>query len=392
MANDTAKPDPEDEALLKAVEETGPVALQEPSRPDQPTPDAADASVAGPAEAAVPLRKVTTAPAPRRSGATGGFAAMLLGGAVCLAAGYGAARYLPPGLIPLPPSAETQDMQARLDALAQELAQTRAALAERPAADPELAQRLAALEQAPTPDAGLADRLSTVEEQLSTLEAGSGATDPALTAEVAALKSQIDGLQTGTPPQVEEALAEVQSRIDAAAQEAASVAETAQAAARKVLAQAAMGRLLAALDTGLPYGSALADLGVDVPPVLAEAAETGLPTLATLRDGFPDAARAGMEAALHADMGAGWTERAANFLRAQTGARSLTPREGTDPDAILSRAEAALATGDTAAAVAEVKSLPEPAQQAMAGWIALADRRLAAETAVADLSRQIGAL
>ena len=81
---------------------------------------------------------------------------------------------------------------------------------------------------------------------------------------------------------------------------------------------------------------------------------------------FPTAARAGLEAALRADMGSSWTERATNFLRAQTGARSLDPREGDDPDAILSRAEAAVSAGDLATALTEIAALPEPAQTAMA--------------------------
>ena len=58
-----------------------------------------------------------------------------------------------------------------------------------------------------------------------------------------------------------------------------------------------------------------------------------------------------------------------NFLRVQTGARSIEPREGSDPDAVLSRANAAVETGDVAGALTEIGSLPQPAQDAMATWI-----------------------
>ena len=85
-------------------------------------------------------------------------------------------------------------------------------------------------------------------------------------------------------------------------------------------------------------------------------------------------------------MGEGWTDRLSAFLRSQSGARSLTPREGTDPDAVLSRAEAALRDGQIKAALAELAGLPPAGTEAMAPWIADATRRLGAEQAIADLS------
>ena len=77
-------------------------------------------------------------------------------------------------------------------------------------------------------------------------------------------------------------------------------------------------------------------------------------------------------------------------MRSQTGARSLTPREGTGPDAVLSRAEAAVNTGDIATALAELAALPPEAVTAAASWRAQAELRLAAEAAVADLARVFG--
>ncbi|MBV5276525.1 hypothetical protein JZU56_01410, partial [bacterium] len=66
------------------------------------------------------------------------------------------------------------------------------------------------------------------------------------------------------------------------------------------------------------------------------------PSAQALQASFPDSARTALEAALRANMGESWSERVGNFLRTQVGVRSLTPRDGPDPDAILSRAEAAL--------------------------------------------------
>ncbi|MGC1487099.1 MAG: hypothetical protein WA784_04835, partial [Albidovulum sp.] len=67
-------------------------------------------------------------------------------------------------------------------------------------------------------------------------------------------------------------------------------------------------------------------------------------------------------------------------------ARSLTPRAGEDPDAILSRAEAALGTGDLKTALVEIATLPEAGRARLAEWTGLAERRLAAAAAIAALA------
>ncbi|MEI2685427.1 MAG: mitofilin family membrane protein [Cypionkella sp.] len=141
-----------------------------------------------------------------------------------------------------------------------------------------------------------------------------------------------------------------------------------------------------ALTNGSAFSDQLAQLSVPAPDVLISVSETGVPTVATLQGTFPEAARKALDAALRADMGGSWAQRAATFLRTQTGARSLTPREGSDPDAILSRAEAALTSGDLQTAMTEIAGLPKEAQEPMAEWLALAQKRLASTQAFAKLS------
>ena len=201
----------------------------------------------------------------------------------------------------------------------------------------------------------------------------------------------------------------MQAQIDALKQAPAGAVDTAaiqammadaQAAADKIKAEAeetsslaraklALAEVQAALDSGAPYAMALAGLA-DVPAALSDHAQTGLPTLAGLTEAFPEAARTALDAALRADMGQSWADRATNFLRTQTGARSTTARAGTDPDAVLSRAEAALRAHDLATALTEIAALPAPALAEMAAWQALAETRLAGETAVAGLAAALG--
>lgn len=213
----------------------------------------------------------------------------------------------------------------------------------------------------------------------------------ALGAQLAKLQSELDALKSqpaaGNAPAL---AAEAEARLKEAEAQAAQMKAEAEALARAATARAALGRLQTALDTGAPFAAILPDLGVEAPEALTAHAETGLPSLTKLQETFPEAARIALESALRADMGESWTERAASFLRSQTGARSLTPREGSDPDAILSRAEAALATGDLTTALTELAALPEVAQTAMADWRTMAEQRQAGEAALNAITAQIG--
>ena len=189
------------------------------------------------------------------------------------------------------------------------------------------------------------------------------------------------------PHAAQQAAAAIDDKVKAAEATLAALQNTAIATARVN----AVHQIAAALDSGAPFSAAVSDLGgTDLPKSLTDMAKSGVPTLQSLRATFPDAARAALNAALKANMGSSWTERVSAFLRDQSGARSLTPREGTDPDAVLSRAEAALTAGDLAKTLAEISTLPAEGQAAMAIWQADCSKRLQAQTDVAALLAALG--
>ncbi len=297
--------------------------------------------------------------------------AMVLGAVLGLAAaglGYGAALKFPI----LPQSVQSMDTRAIEDKIA--------ALEAAQAApqDDGLVARLTALENAPKVD------LTTLEARITALEAKiSALPDFAdLGRELTDIRGKL--AQTDPAPAIKAAIAAEMGAVQTTAQEMlASVQEAAQTAAES----AAITLLRAALDTGAPFAAAQ---DLTLPPELAAFADVGIPSLTMLRDGFPDAARLGLDAALRSDLGATWTERARNFLRSQTGARALTPQSGDDPDAVLSRIEAGLRTANMAAVTTEIAALPAPAQKAMADWIALADARAKALAAFAALEQSRG--
>lgn len=362
--------------LMAVVEATDPKAVETPSSVPPEVPPATEPQ--------------TRPAAPRGSGGAGAFFAMVLGGAVAAGAGFGLARLMPDLLAPAPDSTLADTVAAQ----AQELAALReqlAALPAKPAPDPDLVARVAALEAATAPDLpALETRLAAVETAVAALPAAGGSTtalDPALVADLAALKQQVAALGAGgtIPADVIAAAASAEERLQQAEARAAALAEQATATAAAARRLAALDRIAAAFDSGAPFTAAAADLGADLPPALADHAQTGLPTLPELQASFDDAARAALEDALRANMGESWTDRVSNFLRSQTGLRSLTPREGNDPDAVLSRAEAALTEGRLSDALAELAAMPEAGKPALAGWIAEATVRTAAEEALSQL-------
>ncbi len=329
----------------------------------------------------VPMEQSPVAAAPRRRSV---FWPLAAGGALAAGLGAGGTFYLAqtmPELLHLGTSAGVEqrlsDLSARLEALTGQVAALPAS------AD------AARLEE-------LGSGLKSAQAQLATLAeaAGKPAPDPGL----AALEQRLKALEEAppataamTPSQSDQAAREAEAAARAA--EEAARAQEAKAAAKVRLAdaQAALGTLRAALESGAAYGPALTpltDAGLTVPETLISQSG-GVPTLAALRAAFPDAARDALSLSLSETAGEGMWDRTTAFLQSQTHARSLTPRAGTDPDAVLSRAEAALAAGDLATAVKELAGLPPQGQARMAEWIGLAGRRTDAEAALAALAGQI---
>ncbi len=213
--------------------------------------------------------------------------------------------------------------------------------------------------------------------------------------EIAALQSALDEQSRRLDEQSQQ-LDEQSRQIAAKSEEIASLqagAANAEAAARseaeKILARAALTRVVTAVESGEAFEPALSDLEevapVEVPEALRTAASAGVPTISDLRDSFPGAARAGLAAA-RKNTPEAEVQGVGAFLRRTLGARSVTPRDGDDPDAILSRSEAALKQGDIALALSEMEALPEPARTAMQDWIESAEARQAARDAATTLS------
>ena len=403
------KPEPAAKAKKPETVDVTPVSVSE-TPPAGPAAGTRRPKPAADAAQTPPAPDAAGDPAPAESGRhrfPALLAALFLGGLLAGGIGYYSARLATP-----PP-----DGSAEIRALAGQIANDMAALE----------TRLAALESRP-PDpalerigedlAALSERLELTESQLQqlirdteetrqriaeSLSAGGTALDATVTgmldglaAEIAALKDRVDaGQAAGTALAARlDSLSESMNRqIESVREGVDSLSSSAAAAVQGVDLARNMERLRAALDSGRAYADILAEIArqaaIDIPEALQRGAEAGIPPLLKLQSDFPAAARAGLKAAIRAEAGEGVAARLGAFLKSQIAARSLEARPGDDPDAILSRAEAALKQGRLRAAVDLVRSLPPAAIDAMAGWLESAEKRLGAEAGLEALGNRL---
>lgn len=333
-----------------------------------------------------PVSETVVAPVKAQKSSRGGagFLGSVLGGVIAVAAGYGLAIYAPiPGLIGQS-GPQLADLENRL-----------AALESRPTPDATLAERLAALETKPAPEVKAPD-LSPLQEALAALDQRVGAMESRPAAAVGVMgdglsPEQLDLLRNQLTQGVAAKVAEAEASLAAAQDQAKKLEASASETAAKIAQRAALGQIRVAMDAGQPYAGALQELGLsDLPDVMTRTAAGGIPSLGDLAQDFPAAARAALETSLKADMGDTWGQRFTSFLQTTSGARSLEPREGSDPDAVLSRAEGAVASGDLAKALGEIASLPAEGQAKMASWVERATLRQDALAALDAVSTRVG--
>lgn len=234
-----------------------------------------------------------------------------------------------------------------------------------------------------------AARLSQLEARPTAAQAPSSAPptqSPETAAAIKTLQDQVTKLSASASATTDQI-----AKLEAAMQKAAAV----NAADRTSLL--ALANLRVAIESSAPFTGelaavqALAGNDAAMREALASldgAAKTGLPTTATLADRFDHVVAPAILRAPRDDAGAGWWQQikarvARLVVIRRVGPGGAEPRDATD--AAVAKVDAALKTGDLAAAVAALDNLSGAQAKAAATWLALAKQRVAAETTLAKL-------
>ncbi|MFQ5564347.1 MAG: COG4223 family protein [Parvularculaceae bacterium] len=181
------------------------------------------------------------------------------------------------------------------------------------------------------------------------------------------------------------------AEIDALREEIGKVRSgSAAPASRRAAAALALISLQRSIDAGGPYKEELEVLQRLAPDLAAverlrARAEIGAPTVARLKERFPDAARAAIAASDRARADGPFGRLMAN-LQSLVSARPARPQPGDGVRAVISRAEARLAADDLAGALGELDALEPVAEEAMGPWLIDARARDVATQAIDDLN------
>lgn len=309
-----------------------------------------------------------------------GFVPQLLGGVICVGLGYAGANFIKPEGWPFP-GARTEVLQARVSALEAQLTDSQTQAVQMVELIDTVRGEMSAVTT--SVDAKISD--INLDDALAPVEAALAAVDQRLTAVEAAPVAEAIVSPEATAA-YERQLTEMQTLLNsevARLQDAKAAAENEEANAAKA---SAISRLQEAITTGQPYDAVLKNLQIDVPAALSAPAAQGVATLQDIAISFGEAADIAIVETAKTDAESqGWMDR---FLRTQLGLRSLTPKDGTSPDAVLSRAEQAVRDNDLQSALTEISTLPDVGQAVMADWVAMAQTRLDVTNALSAMLAQ----
>jgi len=339
----------------------------------------------------------------------------IIGAVIALGGGYAlqAGGVLPaPGANgdPVAPVVSRVDaLSSQVETLSQQLSSSTAQTG--PDVPAELAARLDSLESAlaevaaRSGEAGsetvmlapIEERIAGLESKIAALGEGSSAADPALAAEVNALRDAQSGMQASLSELQSgaEALTDKLSKLES---EQTALAEQVDAPSRQIdVARAiAAAGLKSAIDRGGSFMSeleAFASVAPDDPAVseLRDLAARGVPSRSDLVAGFSDAASKAIAAADPGNPEAGLVDRLMSSAMSVVKVRKVGDVPGDSAEAITARAEARLLNGDLDAAVTEWNALPEASLAATADYGDALAARARAEKLIAAAVAPSGA-
>jgi hypothetical protein len=225
----------------------------------------------------------------------------------------------------------------------------------------------------------------------------------ALQGDVAALKAKLGALAeanlAGDSSDLAPQLTTLDQRIaklEAALPDLSTAIDRSAAGAKSGAAAIAFANLRDAVNAGRPYVAELAVFQSFLPDgdlgALAKVshAETGIPTIAELARNLDKVAEASAAPPPAAPAGASFLDGMIASAKSAVSIRRIgADTTGTEPSAVLARAEAALVQGDLAAAIKEVEAMPAPSRDAFTAWLDNARARATANDTLTKLENTV---
>lgn len=333
-----------------------------------------------------PQQKVAAEPEAQAAKASGGrVLPSIFGGAIAAAIGFGAAQIYPDGW-PFGSDEQLVELQGQQSELGQRLTDTEASvfgLADQTtqsftsveSANKAVLEELAALK---AEVAELREELAakTVSENPELLSEELRATLESQKSEIARVQSELEQMSEVAQAQIQAAELDQARAVDAEA---------------RAEARGAVNLIRSALGTGESFNDSLPVLAkaLEVPDALTSVAADGVVVQSELQSQFPDLARAALSQTIDTSSASTNADRLSLFLRDQFGMRSLAPRDGDDPDAVLSRVEESIRQGDLASAIAGLDALPDEGKRVFSDWVQAASSRMMALEALEDVSAEL---
>ena len=338
-----------------------------------------------------------------------GFFPMLLGGVAAAVAGFGLSQYLGPNGWPFSNGTDFQtevtstlnEQGAQIGELSEQLAgvqgigdrvdQVETGLSEFTDIQTQISDMIAKSDGIEATLGSVETQIGEIAERVTSIE--KRPLEQAVSPEtIAAYQAELDKLLASVDAE--------RAELEAQRQEVADLAQRAVEAEQNALLEAELSDLKVAtanvldkINTGAGFADALEPLVasniVSVPAALTDVAADGVPTQAELLDGFAPAARNALSVARASGADDEGRPSLTAFFTAQLGARSVQPREGDDPDAVLSRAEASVANGNLKTAFEELEVLPENAKAEMTDWMVAAKTRFDALDALQSINGEL---
>ncbi|MCY4307043.1 MAG: hypothetical protein OXC57_02085 [Rhodobacteraceae bacterium] len=135
----------------------------------------------------------------------------------------------------------------------------------------------------------------------------------------------------------------------------------------------------AAVEAGIPYAAIIGESEInslELPAIILEFSEDGVATLLELQNEFEDLINEALKAVETGAESGSIQDMARSIVSSLVQVRSLTPREGDDAVAVLSRLEERLKKGDLESVLELYAQLPQPVQETLESWKQRVQNRL----------------